>query len=45
MIDTFALLLSHGLMMLVAWRLLWRDDLDNEPGEARKSRWGRKPDA
>ena len=44
MIDNFALALSHGLMLLAAWRLLSRADLDDdavpppEPGEAR-SRW------
>jgi hypothetical protein len=31
MIDTFAILLSHGLLALAAWRLLFRDDLDREP--------------
>lgn len=31
MIDNFALGLSHGLMLLAAWRLLFRDDLDREP--------------
>ncbi|HEY1605815.1 MAG TPA: hypothetical protein VGF77_09485 [Allosphingosinicella sp.] len=30
MIDDFALLLSHGLMLLAAWRLLSRPDL-NDP--------------
>ena len=30
MIDNFALALSHGLMLLVAWRLLWRPDLDDD---------------
>ena len=29
MIDNFALLLSHGLMLLAAWRLLSRPDLDD----------------
>jgi hypothetical protein len=31
MIDNFALGLSHGLMLLAAWLLLRRDDLDAEP--------------
>ncbi len=31
MIDTFALLLSHGLIFLTAWRLLGRADLDEDP--------------
>jgi hypothetical protein len=30
MIDTFALALTHGLMLLAAWRLVSRDDLDRE---------------
>ena len=36
MIDLFSLAVSHGLMMLAAWRLLGRDDLDRDPegGEA-----------
>jgi hypothetical protein len=31
MIDTFTLLISHGLLLLTAWRLLSRDDLDADP--------------
>ena len=30
MIDSFALLLSHGLIMLAAWRLVRRRDLDDD---------------
>ena len=30
MIDNFALLVSHGLMLLAAWRLLSRADLNDE---------------
>lgn len=30
MIDNFALGLSHGLMILAAWRLLSRPDLDDD---------------
>ena len=30
MIDNFALGLSHGLLMLAAWRLLTRPDLDDD---------------
>lgn len=33
MIDTFALALSHGLMLLAAWRLLARPDLDDPAAE------------
>jgi hypothetical protein len=32
MIDNFSLGLSHGLMLLAAWLLLRRPDLDREPG-------------
>ncbi len=31
MIDNFSLALTHGLLLLVAWRLLFRADLDSEP--------------
>ena len=31
MIDHFSLALTHGLMLLAAWRLLSRADLDQEP--------------
>ena len=30
MIDKFALLVTHGLMLLAAWRLLSRPDLDDD---------------
>ena len=30
MIDTFSILLSHGLLLLAFWRLLGRPDLDDE---------------
>ena len=30
MIDIFALALSHGLIALALWRLVWRDDLNGE---------------
>jgi hypothetical protein len=39
MIDNFALGLTHGLMLLAAWRLLTRPDLDDDsmpPPEARE---------
>ena len=49
MIDNFALALTHGLMILAAWRLLSRPDLDDEqaatPDPAEKPKWslpGRK---
>ena len=30
MIDALSLLISHGVIMLTAWRLLSRADLDDE---------------
>ena len=44
MIDNFARALTHGLMLLAGWRLLWRADLEDDdappPAAAeRKSRW------
>ena len=30
MIDNFALALTHGLMIVAAWRLLARPDLDDD---------------
>ncbi|GLS99458.1 hypothetical protein GCM10007897_08380 [Sphingobium jiangsuense] len=30
MIDTFSILLSHGLLLVAFWRLLARPDLDDE---------------
>lgn len=31
MIDIFSILLPHGLMALAVWRLLHRDDIDEDP--------------
>ncbi|HUD90545.1 hypothetical protein [Sphingobium sp.] len=31
MIDTLSLLISHGAILLAAWRLLSRADLDRDP--------------
>ncbi len=43
MIDNFALALSHGLILLAAWRLLSRRDLDDDdappPGPPRSHGW------
>ncbi len=49
MIDNFALGLSHGLMLLAAWRLLSRPDLDDDdaPVPPEGGRWAfarRKPE-
>ena len=47
MIDNFALALSHGLLLLAAWRLLSRPDLDDDEAapppqpSGRSSLWGR----
>ncbi|MGZ8998104.1 MAG: hypothetical protein ACXW2T_04515 [Allosphingosinicella sp.] len=44
MIDNFALGLSHGLLLLAAWRLLSRPDLNDDeaaPPEAPKPASGR----
>lgn len=45
MIDNLSLAISHGLMLLAAFLLLRRDDLDREPGPndkapPKKRRWG-----
>lgn len=44
MIDLFSLGLSHGLMLLAAWRLLQRPDLNDDQAKAgeggAKSGWG-----
>ncbi|HEX8527167.1 hypothetical protein [Allosphingosinicella sp.] len=48
MIDNFALALSHGLILLAAWRLLSRPDLDDDGApdpKAESSARGRPPGA
>lgn len=48
MIDNFSLGLTHGLMLLAAWLLIRRPDLDREaaPGDSPppkgRKRWGGK---
>ena len=48
MIDNFSLAISHGLMLLAAWYLLKRPDLDREPSphdppaDGKRKRWGRR---
>jgi hypothetical protein len=47
MIDNFSIGLTHLLMLLCAWRLLFRPDLDSEVGtnrEAQQQGW-KKPKA
>ena len=45
MIDNLALGISHGLLLLAAWLLLRRDDLDSETPPADKTGRGRRPHA
>ena len=35
MIDNFAILLTHGLLLLAFWRLVQRPDLDREDSPER----------
>ena len=44
MIDNFAVLLTHGLMLLATWQLLKRPELDDEAAldpTRKKGRWPR----
>jgi hypothetical protein len=34
LIDYLTLALTHGLLAVALWRLLWRDDLDRDRGTA-----------
>lgn len=34
MIDNFALAVTHGLLLLAAWRLIWRADLEDDSAPA-----------
>ena len=47
MIDLFTLALTHGLMALALWRMLFRPDLDLDEGEARPAAraWHKPPPA
>ena len=46
MIDNFALLLTHGLLALTAWRLIRRPDLDHDAAaDHPRAAWGRRSDA
>jgi hypothetical protein len=38
LIDLFTLALTHGLMALALWRMVFRPDLDSDEGEARTPR-------
>ena len=43
MIDMFALAVSHGLLLLAAWRLIWRPDLEDDaaPAVPQRPAWRR----
>jgi hypothetical protein len=43
LIDLFTLALTHSLIALALWRMLFRADLDSDDGEAREPRrpWGK----
>jgi hypothetical protein len=46
MIDNFVLALTHGLMLLAAWRLLFRPDLEDDsvpppPPQAKADGWAK----
>jgi hypothetical protein len=45
LVDILSLALTHGLMAVALWRLLWRDDLDRDPSEETKRPrpWLREP--
>lgn len=48
MIDTFSILLAHGLLLLTAWRLLSRPDLDCDdapPRPKQRQGWSKSGDA
>jgi hypothetical protein len=47
LVDILSLALTHGLMAVALWRLLQRDDLDRDVGDAVRPRrpWARKPEA
>ncbi|MEQ9663767.1 MAG: hypothetical protein RLN87_14625 [Parasphingopyxis sp.] len=48
MIDLFSLALSHGLMLIAAWRLAFRPDVDDDaadPEAAPRDIFGRAPKA
>lgn len=47
MIDIFSILLTHGLILLAGWRLLFREDLDvDHPEEEQDVRpWLQKGEA
>ena len=45
MIDTFSLMVSHGLILIALWRLLSRADLDRESFDPDVDAGADRPDA
>ena len=48
MIDSFGLAVSHGLLLLLAWRLIFRPDLDDEDAQPKRETrafWKARKDA
>ena len=45
MIDNFALALSHGLLLLAAWRLMSRPDLEDDGAPPRPTGFWRRTSA
>lgn len=45
MVDILTLALTHGLMAIAVWRLLWREDLGRDPEDVSAPRrpWLREP--
>ena len=43
MVDNFSIILTHALMALALWRLLHRDDLDQEVSP--RTAWQQQRDA
>ncbi|MFA7585172.1 MAG: hypothetical protein WCY11_03110 [Novosphingobium sp.] len=45
MLDNFALVLIHGLLAIAGWRLLMRDELDDEQAQPASNRADAGPEA
>ena len=45
LVDILTLALTHGLMAIAVWRLLWREDLGRDPDDTYAPRrpWLREP--
>jgi len=42
MIDTFSLALTHALLLIAAWRLIRRPDLNEDDAGPAKPRFGKR---